>query len=132
MQSLLPWQQAFLLSIGGKPDIRTIDHSTKWEAFYMKLKGIHHVSALTAKAPDNFDFYTKVLGPRLVKKTVNQDDTSVYHLFYGDEKGNPGTELTFFEIPSAAPNYEGVSSISAISLRVVSDEALKYWKLRFN
>lgn len=61
----------------------------------MELKGIHHVSAMTANAKLNLDFYTKVMGLRLVKKTVNQDDTSVYHLFYGDEKGNPGTELTF-------------------------------------
>jgi glyoxalase family protein len=97
----------------------------------MELKGIHHASALTAKAPKNFDFYTKVLGLRLVKKTVNQDNTSVYHLFYGDEKGNPGTELTFFEIPNAGHNYEGVSSISAISLRVANDRALAYWKQRF-
>ncbi|WP_068776810.1 ring-cleaving dioxygenase [Paenibacillus sp. FJAT-26967] len=98
----------------------------------MELKGIHHVSAITAKAPANFEFYTKVLGLRLVKKTVNQDDISVYHLFYGDEKGNPGTELTFFEIPMAGKNREGVNSISAISLRVASDEALTYWSKRFD
>ncbi|TJY42869.1 ring-cleaving dioxygenase [Cohnella pontilimi] len=97
----------------------------------MQLKGIHHVSAMTAEAPRNFDFYTKVLGLRLVKKTVNQDDTSVYHLFYGDEKGNPGTELTFFEFPMLARNREGISSISSISLRVAGDEALAYWKRRF-
>ena len=65
------------------------------------LKGIHHVSAITANAKRNYDFYTNILGLRLVKKTVNQDDTSVYHLFYGDERGNPGTEFTFFEIPYA-------------------------------
>lgn len=97
----------------------------------MKLKGIHHVSALTADASKNLDFYTKTLGMRLVKKTVNQDDTSVYHLFYGDEKGNPGTELTFFEIPMAARNHDGNNSISAISLRVADDNALEYWKKRF-
>lgn len=97
----------------------------------MELKGIHHISALTAKAPENFDFYTKILGLRLVKKTVNQDDTSVYHLFYGDEKGNPGTELTFFEIPMLAANYEGTRSISATSLRVPNNQALEFWKLRF-
>ncbi|MFC3341839.1 ring-cleaving dioxygenase [Paenibacillus abyssi] len=97
----------------------------------MELKGIHHVSAITARAPENFDFYTKVMGLRLVKKTVNQDDTSVYHLFYGDEKGNPGTELTFFEIPMSGQNREGVSSISALSLRVANDQALQYWKSRF-
>lgn len=97
----------------------------------MELKGIHHVSALTADASKNLEFYTKTLGMRLVKKTVNQDDTSVYHLFYGDEKGNPGTELTFFEIPMAARNHNGSNSISAISLRVADDKALGYWKERF-
>ncbi|MFC7393963.1 ring-cleaving dioxygenase [Scopulibacillus cellulosilyticus] len=97
----------------------------------MELKGIHHLSAITAKADKNFDFYTKILGLRLVKKTVNQDDTSVYHLFYGDEKGNPGTELTFFEIPMAGRNHDGVNSISETSLRVANDQALVYWKKRF-
>ncbi|PLT29591.1 ring-cleaving dioxygenase [Peribacillus deserti] len=97
----------------------------------MELKGIHHVSALTAKASNNYQFYTKVMGMRLIKKTVNQDDTSVYHLFYGDEKGNPGTELTFFEIPMAARTHEGGSSISATSLRVKDHAALEYWKKRF-
>jgi glyoxalase family protein len=97
----------------------------------MELKGIHHVSALTAKAPENFRFYTETLGLRLIKKTVNQDDISVYHLFYGDEKGNPGTELTFFEIPMAGRNHEGVNSISEIALRVKDDSALAYWKSRF-
>ncbi|MDR7071390.1 ring-cleaving dioxygenase [Fictibacillus barbaricus] len=96
----------------------------------MELKGIHHVSALTAKAPENFKFYTEVMGLRLIKKTVNQDDTSVYHLFYGDEKGNPGTELTFFEIPMAGRNHDGNNSISAISLRVKNDAALSYWEKR--
>ncbi|WP_252314936.1 ring-cleaving dioxygenase [Sinobaca sp. H24] len=98
----------------------------------MNIKGIHHLSALTANAEHNLDFYTKVMGLRLVKKTVNQDDTSVYHLFYGDEKGNPGTELTFFEIPMAAPNQPGASSISGTSLRVADDKALDFWKTRFD
>ncbi|WP_044639898.1 ring-cleaving dioxygenase [Risungbinella massiliensis] len=97
----------------------------------MELKGIHHVSAMTANAPRNFEFYTQTLGLRLVKKTINQDDTSVYHLFYGDHKGNPGTELTFFEIPMLARNYPGANSISAISFRVSNDQALEYWKNRF-
>lgn len=98
----------------------------------MILKGIHHVSSLTAVATDNFNFYTKTLGLRLVKKTVNQDNPSVYHLFYGDEKGNPGTEFTFFEIPHIAPNHNGNNSISGISLRVANDEALNYWKDRLD
>jgi glyoxalase family protein len=102
------------------------------EGLPMELKGIHHVSALTAKAPENYRFYTEVMGLRLIKKTVNQDDTSVYHLFYGDERGNPGTELTFFEIPMAGRNHEGNNSISAISLRVRNDKALTYWENRLN
>ncbi|MBP2002412.1 glyoxalase family protein [Paenibacillus shirakamiensis] len=96
----------------------------------MELKGIHHVSAITAHASHNFEFYTKVLGLRLIKKTVNQDDIGVYHLFYGDEQGNPGTELTFFEIPNAGRNRDGVDSISALSLRVPNDAALQYWQKR--
>ncbi|MGM7701495.1 ring-cleaving dioxygenase [Pseudalkalibacillus sp. Hm43] len=95
------------------------------------LKGIHHVSAITGEAKRNYEFYTKVLGMRLVKKTINQDDPSVYHLFYADERGNPGTDLTFFEIPMAGQTYEGTSSISTTSLRVPSDEALDFWKKRF-
>ncbi|MBT2288358.1 ring-cleaving dioxygenase [Paenibacillus albidus] len=97
----------------------------------LTLKGLHHVSAITAKAPENFKFYTEVLGLRLIKKTVNQDDISVYHLFYGDEQGNPGTELTFFELPMAGRNRDGNNSISALSLRVPSDAALAYWAQRF-
>jgi glyoxalase family protein len=97
----------------------------------MQLKGIHHVSAMTATASENFNFYTQLLGLRLVKKTVNQDETSVYHLFYGDEKGNPGTELTFFEFPMIGKNRAGTSSISSLSLRVADDAALRYWKERF-
>ncbi|MCP3027415.1 ring-cleaving dioxygenase [Halobacillus sp. A5] len=97
----------------------------------MQIKGIHHVSAITANAKSNYDFYTNVLGMRLVKKTVNQDDTSMYHLFYADEKGNPGTDLTFFEIPRAGHTYPGTHSISTTSLRVKNDEALHFWQERF-
>ncbi|SFE14870.1 glyoxalase family protein [Lentibacillus persicus] len=96
----------------------------------MALKGIHHVSAITANAADNYYFYTEILGMRLVKKTINQDDPSVYHLFYADEIGNPGTDLTFFEIPQAGTTYPGVSSISGTSLRVPDDGALTYWEER--
>jgi glyoxalase family protein len=95
------------------------------------LRGIHHVSAITGNAKQNYDFYTKTLGLRLVKKTINQDDTSVYHLFYADERGNPGTDLTFFEIPNVGNTYPGTNSISATSLRVPTDESLDYWKKRF-
>ncbi|MDQ0352146.1 glyoxalase family protein [Alkalibacillus filiformis] len=96
----------------------------------MELLGIHHLSAMTKNAQDNVDFYTKVLGMRLVKKTVNQDDPSMYHLFYGDEVGNPGTELTFFEMDQIGQNHDGNNSISTTSLRVPNDEALKYWEER--
>ncbi len=97
----------------------------------MNVKGIHHLTAMTGSAAHNFKFYTEVLGMRLVKKTVNQDDTTAYHLFYGDEQGNPGTELTFFDFPNAGPKRAGVSSISNSSLRVASNDALKYWIERF-
>jgi glyoxalase family protein len=96
------------------------------------LKGQHHVSAITGSAKENYQFYTKVLGLRLVKKSVNQDDTSVYHLFYADERGNPGTDLTFFEFPGAVQGQRGTNSISATSLRVANDESLDYWKERFD
>lgn len=94
------------------------------------LKGIHHVSAITASAKENFHFYTEILGMRLVKKTVNQDATSMYHLFYADERGNPGTDLTFFEIANAGQTSRGSSSISTTSLRVPNDESIRYWKKR--
>ncbi|MCR8844659.1 ring-cleaving dioxygenase [Paenibacillus sp. SC116] len=97
----------------------------------MELKGIHHISLLTANAEKNLAFYTDILGMRLVKKTVNQDDTSMYHLFYADAEGNPGTEITFFEIPMATAQQYGINSVSATSLRVASDEALSFWKKRF-
>ncbi|SDJ33361.1 ring-cleaving dioxygenase [Salimicrobium halophilum] len=96
----------------------------------MEIKGIHHVSAITKYAQDNYDFYTEVMGLRLVKKTVNQDDPSMYHLFYADAEGNPGTDFTFFEIPMLGNTYEGTNSISTTSLRVPSDEALSFWQKR--
>lgn len=95
-----------------------------------ELKGTHHVSALTADAASNLHFYTQILGLRLVKRTVNQDDTSSYHLFYGDRVGSPGTELTFFDLPYAAANRPGVRSISSIGLRVPDRGALAYWQQR--
>ena len=73
----------------------------------MKLEGIHHVTAITADAPGNVDFYARVLGLRLVKKTVNQDDPTVYHLFYADEEGSPGADITFFEYPGARRGKAG-------------------------
>jgi len=98
----------------------------------MELRGIHHVSVITGNAARNFAFYTQDLGMRLIKKTVNQDDTSSYHLFYGDERGNAGTELTFFDIPLAAATHPGVNHISSVSLRVRDRDALTYWQARLD
>ncbi|GGC96993.1 putative ring-cleaving dioxygenase MhqA [Thalassobacillus devorans] len=96
----------------------------------MELLGLHHVSLLTGKAEENYRFYTKLLGMRLVKKSVNQDNTQSYHLFYGDAKGSPGTEVTFFDIPMLGRTHQGVSSISSTSLRVKDTAALHFWKKR--
>ena len=98
----------------------------------MNLAGIHHVSAITADADKNHDFFTRILGMRLVKKSVNQDNPSSYHLFYADAVGTPGTDMTYFDIPNAGRTYPGVSSISSTGLRVKSEEALKFWLERFD
>jgi glyoxalase family protein len=96
----------------------------------MQLEGIHHVTAITGDAPQNLDFYTRVLGLRLVKKTVNQDDPTVYHLFYADEQGSPGADLTFFEYPGARPGRAGRGMVHTIVHRVGSPEALDFWEER--
>jgi glyoxalase family protein len=93
----------------------------------LQLTGIHHLTAITANAPGNLHFYTRVLGLRLVKKTVNQDDTSAYHLFYADAEATPGTDLTFFDWP-VARERRGTQSIVRTSLRVGSSESLAWWK----
>jgi glyoxalase family protein len=93
----------------------------------MRLDGIHHVTCITGDAPRNVDFYTGVLGLRLVKKTVNQDDPTVYHLFYADEEGNPGSDLTFFEYPGARRGRAGDGMVHRISFRVDSEESLDFW-----
>lgn len=93
------------------------------------LKGIHHLTAITADAPGNLRFYTEVLGLRLVKKTVNQDDTSAYHLFYADGKASPGTDITFFDFP-AAPERRGTNAISRTGLRVAGRASLDFWRDR--
>ena len=87
------------------------------------IDGIHHITLITGDAPGNVDFYARVLGLRLVKKTVNQDDPSVYHLFYADEHGSPGADITFFEYPGAQPGRAGAGMISTIVHRVGSSEA---------
>ena len=95
----------------------------------MQLTGIHHLTAVSARPRDNLAFYTTLLGMRLVKKTVNQDDVSAYHLFYADGKASPGTDLTFFDFP-AAPERRGTNSISRTGLRVAGEASLGYWRDR--
>jgi len=95
----------------------------------LALKGIHHLTAITADAPGNLRFYTEVLGLRLVKKTVNQDDTSAYHLFYADGKATPGTDITFFDWP-AQPETRGNHAVSQTGLRVAGRASLDYWHAR--
>ena len=97
----------------------------------MKLTGIHHLTAVTADAPGNHTFYTQSLGMRLVKKTVNQDDVSAYHLFYADGKASPGTDITFFDWP-VERERRGTHSISQTALRVNGEKALQWWKDRFD
>lgn len=97
----------------------------------MKVAGIHHVSALSADIVRNHDFFTRILGMRLVKKSVNQDNPSSYHLFYADAVGTPGTDMTYFDIPMAGRTHPGVSSISNTGFRIKSEEALAYWIERF-
>jgi glyoxalase family protein len=96
----------------------------------MRLDGIHHVTCITADAPRNVDFYTRVLGLRLVKKTVNQDDPTVYHLFYADEQGTPGSDITFFEYPGIRRGRAGAGMIHTVEWRVASEEALHFWEQR--
>jgi glyoxalase family protein len=96
----------------------------------MKLEGIHHVTAITGDAPGNVDFYTRVLGLRLVKKSVNQDDPTVYHLFYADEAGSAGSDITFFEYPGARRGRAGRGMVHTVVWRVGSAEAVDFWQER--
>jgi glyoxalase family protein len=96
----------------------------------MKLEGIHHITAITADAPGNVEFYAGTLGLRLVKKSVNQDDPTVYHLFYADEKGSAGSDITFFEYRGAPLGRAGAGMVHRIVWRVASEEALDFWEKR--
>jgi len=98
----------------------------------MRFDGIHHVTCITADAPGNVDFYARVLGLRLVKKSVNQDDPTVYHLFYADEDGRPGSDITFFEYPDAYPGVAGAGMIHTVVWRVGSTDALEFWADRLS
>jgi glyoxalase family protein len=98
----------------------------------MQLTGIHHITAVSSSIAENLDFYTRVLGLRLVKKSVNQDDVSAYHLFYADKLGSPGTDMTFFDWPHIGPNVRGTDSIAGTSFRVGSRSALDFWSQRLS
>src|SRR5215216_4470600 len=101
------------------------------EATPMQLTGIHHLTAISADAPGNKRFYTGTMGMRMVKKTVNQDDTSAYHLFYADALARPGTDLTFFDWP-APPEQRGTHSIARTGLRIAGPESFQWWKEHLN
>ena len=96
------------------------------------LKGIHHVTAITSSAEKNYEFFTYVLGMRLVKKTVNQDDIQTYHLFFADDKGSAGTDMTFFDFPGIPKGTHGTNEIYKTAFRVPTDAALDYWVKRFD
>jgi glyoxalase family protein len=96
----------------------------------MKLEGIHHITAITAEAQPNVDFYAGTLGLRMVKKTVNQDEPSVYHLFYADDQGTPGADITFFEFPGVPRGRAGAGMVHRIVWRVASTDALDFWSKR--
>jgi glyoxalase family protein len=98
----------------------------------MKLEGIHHITAITENGQRNVDFYAGVLGLRLVKKTVNQDNPTVYHLFYADEKGDPGSDLTFFEYPGVPEGRAGAGMIHTIVWRVGSQDSIDFWEKRLS
>jgi glyoxalase family protein len=97
----------------------------------LQLSGFHHLTAVTAHAPRNHEFYTQTLGLRLVKKTVNQDDVSAYHLFYADGRGSPGTDLTFFDWP-VPRERRGTRSVVRTGLRVAGEATLAWWEKRFD
>ena len=96
----------------------------------MKLEGVHHVTCITGDAPANVEFYVGVLGLRMVKKTVNQDDPRVYHLFYADERGSAGADMTFFEYPGVGRGRAGDGMVHTVSFRVGSEASLDWWETR--
>src|SRR5919197_3068381 len=103
---------------------------TRKEQEAMKLEGIHHITSITADAQRNVEFYAGLLGLRMVKKTVNQDEPSVYHLFYADEQGTPGADITFFEFPGVPRGRAGAGMVHRIVWRVASTDALDFWAKR--
>ena len=97
-----------------------------------QLKGVHHVTAITSSSPKIYDFYTNVLGMRMVKKNVNQDDLTTYHLYFGDDRGSAGSAMTFFDFSGIPAHIKGTNDISRTSFRVPDDKALDYWVKRFD
>lgn len=97
-----------------------------------ELKGLHHITAITSSAEKIYEFFTYTLGMRLVKKTINQDDIQTYHLYFTDDLGSPGTDMTFFDFPGIPKGVHGTNEIYRTSFRVPTDEALEYWEKRFN
>jgi glyoxalase family protein len=97
-----------------------------------ELKGLHHVTAITSSGEKIYEFFTYVLGMRLVKKTVNQDDIQTYHLYFTDDVGSPGTDMTFFDFLGIPKGVHGNNEISKTSFRVPDDAALDYWVKRFD
>src|ERR1041384_2634036 len=93
----------------------------------MRLEGVHHVTCITADAPGNVEFYAGTLGLRLVKKTVNQDDPTVYHLFYADERGSAGADITFFEYPDSPRGRAGAGMVHRVAFRVASQASADFW-----
>lgn len=96
-----------------------------------QIRGIHHVTAMTSSATKIYRFFTDILGMRLIKKTVNQDDIETYHLYFTDDTGAPGTDMTFFDFPNQPKGKKGTDTISRASFRVPSDAALDFWLERF-
>lgn len=97
-----------------------------------QLLGIHHVTAITSDVQKNYRFFTEILGMRLVKKSINQDDIKTYHTYYGDDLGTPGSAITFFDFKNISQVVHGTNEISRIGLRVPNDEALDYYIKRFD
>src|SRR6185369_8719636 len=110
--------------------VPVIERHRRGKEKIMRFEGIHHVTCITGDAPGNVDFYTRVLGLRMVKKTVNQDDPTVYHLFYADEAGSPGADITFFEYPGARRGRAGAGMVHTVSFRVAGEDALAFWEAR--
>lgn len=95
------------------------------------LTGMHHLTAITSSSPKIFDFMTQILGLHLIKKTVNQDDVRTYHLYFTDDMGTAGTDITFFDFPGISQAVHGTNEINRTSFRVPNDAALTYWQDRF-